>query len=220
MLTLDVLKAIRLGSSVAEFDEYLDDYFVETDTFTRLVSDRTDTISGDKGTGKTALFRILRKRYTTIDSLGTVEVVPAFNIEGTPVFQRLSEGDPLEEGQYQTLWKSYFFSLGANWLLGLWDEADWTEPMRELSDLLERTGLSTADDSPSTVFSSIVNLFRRLLHPRSAEMAVTIGPHGMPVVVPRVEFEPETTEVAPTYVPHDEAFECLNRALDGVDLSL
>src|ERR1019366_6409167 len=105
MLTLDVLKAIRLGSSVAEFDEYLDDYFVETDTFTRLVSDRTDTISGDKGTGKTALFRILRKRYTTIDSLGTVEVVPAFNIEGTPVFQRLSEGDPLEEGQYQTLWK-------------------------------------------------------------------------------------------------------------------
>jgi hypothetical protein len=92
--------------------------------------------------------------------------------------------------------------------------------MRELSDLLERTGLSTADDSPSTVFSSIVNLFRRLLHPRSAEMAVTIGPHGMPVVVPRVEFEPETTEVAPTYVPHDEAFECLNRALDGVDLSL
>jgi hypothetical protein len=206
MMTLESLKAIRLGSSVAEFDQYLDDYFVETETFTRLVSDDTDTISGDKGTGKTALFRILSKRYPTIISLDSVEIVPAFNVEGTPVFQRLNEGEVLTEGQYQTPWKSYFFSLGANWLLGMWDASEWTDPMRELNNLLERTGLSTADDSPSTVFSSIVNLFRRLLHPKSAEMAMTIGPHGMPVVVPRIEFDTETAETTPSYVPHEEAF--------------
>ncbi len=55
MLIKDALSRLDLGSSVAEHDEALEAYFIETDVFRALVEDRRDTIAGDKGTGKTAL---------------------------------------------------------------------------------------------------------------------------------------------------------------------
>ncbi len=219
MLTLEVLRSINLGNSVAEFDEALERYFIETDTFRRVVEDRVDIIAGDKGTGKTALFRILHRRYPTIEALHNVEVIPAFNLAGSPVFQRLNEGDVLDEGQYITLWKSYILSLAGNWLLSVYDGA-WTDRMAQLNVLLERTSLKSADGSPSTVFSSIVNLFRRLRNPRSAEATITITPDGMPIITPRVEFGTTDTADILGYVPHEQALGLLNDALKEVDLSL
>ena len=71
-------RKLQLGNSVAEFDNELEKYFVETEPFRALVEDRADVIAGDKGTGKTALYRILCKRYVSIDRLSDVEVVAAF----------------------------------------------------------------------------------------------------------------------------------------------
>jgi hypothetical protein len=117
VLIRDILRELDLGSSVAEHDASLEDYFIETEVFAALVEDRRDTIAGDKGTGKTALYRILQKRYASL--LPDVEVLPGFNPAGAPVFQRLVEGDPLSEGQYMTVWKAYFLSLVGNWVLQL-----------------------------------------------------------------------------------------------------
>ena len=86
MKTGAIVKKLHLGNSVAEFDKELEKYFVETEPFRALVEDRADVIAGDKGTGKTALYSILRKRYGVIDYLGKVEVVAAFNPSGNPVF--------------------------------------------------------------------------------------------------------------------------------------
>ena len=141
LTTLDVLRMVDIGSGVAEFDESLEKYFVETETFRTLVSGRADIISGDKGTGKTALYRILKDRYTTLPELEAVEVVPAFNITGSPIFQRLVEGDPYSEAQYMTLWKAYFLALAGNWLLALYDES-FTDSMFELDALLEKLALA------------------------------------------------------------------------------
>jgi len=52
----DVLKELNLGYSVAEFDEELENYFVETEPFRALINNRADVVAGDKGTGKTAIF--------------------------------------------------------------------------------------------------------------------------------------------------------------------
>lgn len=104
----DLLKHLDLGNSVAEFDESLEKYFVETDSFRALVENRADVIAGDKGTGKTALFRILKKRYRALPELRDVEVITAFNASGNPVFQRLVHEKPLTEGQYRSVWKAYF----------------------------------------------------------------------------------------------------------------
>lgn len=218
MLVRDVLSKLNFGNSVAEFDDALERYFVETDTFRQLVEDRVDIVAGDKGTGKTALFKILNKRYPTIPELENVEVVPAFNVAGSPVFQRLSEGEALSEQTYMTLWKAYVLSLAGNWILALYEEA-FTDKMYELDKLLETTGLRSADDSPGTVFSSIVNLFKRITNPKAIEATITISPHGLPIVIPRVELG-DTSSTVSDYIPHDEAFALLNTVLEEVHLSL
>ncbi|MEH0928442.1 hypothetical protein [Micromonospora sp. CPCC 205558] len=105
------LRKLDFGASVAESDELLKNYFVETEPFRALIEDRVDVVAGDKGTGKSAIFRILSERYTTYPELKNVEVVPAFNIAGTPIFQRLNESDLLSEPHYIGIWKAYFLSL-------------------------------------------------------------------------------------------------------------
>lgn len=216
MLLKDILRQLELGSSVAEHDEALEDYFIETEVFRALVEDRRDTIAGDKGTGKTALYRILQKRYPSL--LADVEVLAGFNPAGAPVFQRLAEGEPWEEGQYISVWKAYVLSLVGNWVLQI-HEGDFSPRMSELDALLRKTGLSSSDDSASTIFSQIVNLFRRILNPKSAEFTATITPDGLPIIVPKVEFG-ETPDSEPATVRHDEALRLLNEVLDEVGFSV
>jgi hypothetical protein len=214
VLVKDILQHLDLGSSVAEHDEALEAYFVETGTFRALVEDRRDTIAGDKGTGKTAIYRILQKRYPSL--LKDVEVLAGFNPVGAPVFQRLTEGEPFEEGQYVTIWKAYVLSLVGNWVLTV-NEGGFSHKMKELDRLLKRTGLSSADDSANTVFSQIVNLARRLTNPKSAEIQATITPEGLAVIAPRIELGDDPDE---QLVRHDEALRLLNDVLDEVGFSV
>ena len=53
-----ILRALDLGSSVAEQDTLLENARVETSVFTDLLEDRVDLIPGTKGSGKSALYRI------------------------------------------------------------------------------------------------------------------------------------------------------------------
>lgn len=217
---LEVLRKLDLGNSVAEFDSALQRYFVETETFRLMVTDQADIIAGDKGTGKTALFRILHERYASIPDLDGVEVLPAFNIQGNPVFQTLTAGEVYSEDQYSTLWKAYILSLAGNYILTVFEDA-WTDSMYDLDELLRDTGLRSADDSPSTVFSAIVNLFRRLMNPSAAEARIEVTKEGLPVIVPRVEFEaPNHKGSRPVIVEHHEALGLLNDVLDEIDISL
>lgn len=215
MLVKDVLRVLDLGSSVAEHDEALEAYFIETDVFRALVADKNDTVAGDKGTGKTALYRILQKRYPAL--LTDVEVLAGFNPAGAPVFQRLVEGDPLTEGQYITIWKAYFLALVGNWVLQL-NEGGFSHTMTELDRLLDETGLSSADDSASSIFSQIVNLVRRVMNPKAAGVTATITPEGLPIVAPRIEFgdAPDTQEL----VRHDDALRLLNDVLEETGVTV
>jgi hypothetical protein len=220
MLVGDLLQLLDLGNSVAEHDALLERYFVETATFEAIIGDKADVVAGDKGTGKTALFKILEKRYASVPELNKVEVLPAFNPTGSPVFQRLAEGEPMQEGQYISLWKAYVLALAGNYLLELFADA-WPDSLYELDELLKSVDLRSADDSPSTVFSQIVNLFRRLMNPKGTEVVITPRPDGLPIVAGRVEFEdPAKRPAEPGFVSHDDALALLNRALDDLDLTL
>lgn len=151
-----ILQELDLGSSVAEHDVALERYFVETETFRTFISDRCDVVAGDKGTGKTALYRILKERYRLFPQLEGVEIVTAFNPAGTPVFQRLTESATLSEQSYIGVWKSYLLALIGNWILGI-AEGDYDEDLCRLDDLLNRIGMRSADDTPQTVFSQLIN---------------------------------------------------------------
>jgi hypothetical protein len=216
----EALQQIDLGQSVAEFENDLKTYFVETDTFRTLIHGRADIVAGDKGTGKSALFRILRERYTEVPELTNVEVLPAFNASGDPVFRQLTEGDPLTEGQYRTIWKTYVLSLAGNWLLKIF-EGTWTPSMKKLDVLLKRLDLRDEDESPKGVFSRLVGLIKRFMTPTRAGVEVSFDDVGMPVTTPHVEFGGPTEKTAePVVIRHTESLGLLNESLGEAGLHL
>lgn len=52
---LPTLRLLDLGSSVAEFDQQLESYFIETQPFRELIGGKKDIIAGDKGSGSPKL---------------------------------------------------------------------------------------------------------------------------------------------------------------------
>jgi hypothetical protein len=215
-----LLRKLDLGNSVAEFDEALDRYFVETEAFRALALDRADIIAGEKGTGKTALYRVFKKRYTSIGELKQVEVVAGFNPAGNPVFQRLAQVPPLSEGQYVSIWKTYLLSLVGNWVLELYGSQA-TKRMWELESLLVQIGLRSSDDSAQTIFSKLINVMARIMKPKSAQVAFTASEAGIPIITPKLEFESIAPSAdPPEYIPHEKALSILNEALEEVDLTV
>ncbi|GEP07607.1 P-loop ATPase, Sll1717 family [Methylobacterium oxalidis] len=182
----ELLRRLDLGNSVAEFDEQLEEYFVETETFRSLINNRSDIIAGDKGTGKTAAFRILSKRYAKIPELRNVEVLTAFNPQGNPIFTQLGEKGPLEEAEYVRLWKAYILSLAGNWLLDVYD-GEFTAGMGELDALLRGLEAREQTAPPQNIFRRIVGKVGGLFAWKSAETQVAISPEGSYTFGPKVD---------------------------------
>lgn len=214
----DVLRSLDLGSSVAEFDESLEKYFVENEAFRALVDGKADIIAGDKGTGKTAVYRILQKRIGVIPELNGIELLAGFNPAGNPIFQKLVQQRALSEGQYISVWKAYILSLVGNWILEIAGEKH-SDRFVQLNKLLNDTGLRSKDDKPETIFSKIIHSIQRVLAPKKAEIEFTLSETGVPIVIPRLEFG-EIDQNAPKEVPHEQALRLLNDCLDEIDYSV
>lgn len=215
----EALQQLKLGNSVAEFDDDLQKYFVETETFRSLINGEKDIVAGDKGTGKTALFKILAQRAALIPELNQVGVVPAFNTGGSPVFQQLAEGAVYSEGQYRTIWKTYVLSLAGNWLLRTF-EGQFTASMVKLDALLRRLDLRESDGKPSTIFTRLVDLVKRLTAPKSVGVALSFDEAGLPVTTPQVEFGKPDADTEKVVIRHSESLGLLNAALQEANLSV
>ncbi|MET5668355.1 hypothetical protein WIA91_03145 [Klebsiella pneumoniae] len=183
------LQLLRLGQSVAEFDDSLEKYFIENQAYHSLINDRADFIAGDKGTGKTAVYRILQKRYSITPELKNVEVIAGFNPIGNPVFQRLVQQDVnvLTEGQYVSVWKTYILSLIGNWLIDIVG-GDFSENINQLQKLLNETNLLSKGNKPETIFSKIVNSLKQTFRPDTSETTFTISETGLPIVSQKFTF--------------------------------
>lgn len=213
----EILRTLDIGNSVAEFDQSLEKYFIENEAFVALIHDRADIIAGDKGTGKTAVYRILQKRYGSIKELKGIEVIAGFNPTGNPVFQKLVHHEQLTEAQYSSIWKAYLLSLVGNWALEIVGEEK-SEKFEKLDKLLLDTGLRSADDKPLTIFSKLTNLIQRVFTPRSAEVEMTLSETGVPIITPRLNFGSETPEdKLSKEVPHESALSLLNECLEELD---
>jgi hypothetical protein len=209
MLVKQILQRLDLGNSVAEFDAALETYFVETQTFRTVVQDKADIVAGDKGTGKTALFRILQARALHSPELQNVQVLPAFNPSGSPIFQRLTENEPLDEGTYGAVWKTYVLALVGNWLL---DDVGSTKSkdLLLIERILVQAELRSLDHSPTSVFARIVDWAqKKMTGVKSVQLSFGL-PQG-PAVTPKLEFESEQGGGQP--IRYEEALAVLNRAL-------
>ena len=76
MKASELLRAMDIGNSVAEFDLHLQVYFLQTQIYLDFVSGKCDIIPGDKGTGKTAIYKFIKERYREIRQLKNVELLP------------------------------------------------------------------------------------------------------------------------------------------------
>jgi hypothetical protein len=205
------LNKLEFGNSVAESDANLENYFLETQPFSELVNEKKDIVAGDKGTGKTAIFRIVTTKYRDYTSLRDVEVVPAFNPLGSPVFQKLNQQDVQSEMEYGKLWKAYIFALVGNWLLGIYHDSS-NQKLRTLDQILDGLELRTADDLPRTVFEKILTKIGSFFHWRKVEVEFTYDPVGKISVIPRLAFEQSRVDTLKE-VPVEQALSLLNACL-------
>ncbi len=220
VFTKDLLRLLDLGNSVAEFDKALERYFVENEAFDALVNDKADIIAGDKGTGKTAVYRIIQNRYRHIPQLKGIEVLAGFNPVGNPIFQKLVQQEVLTEGQYASVWKAYILSLIGNWILEIIG-SDHSEKFCQLDQLLVETGLRSKDDKPETIFSKIVNTLQRVFSPRSVEVEFTFSETGIPIITPRAIYEgAKAIDPAVKEVSHEHALRLLNECLEEIGYSV
>jgi hypothetical protein len=198
MRVSEILNELNLGKSVADSDNRLDNYFVDTHTFNVLTKGQRDIVAGDKGTGKTALYRILMARHRQVVSLRTTEIVTAFNISGSPVFQQLLTIPEQTEGLYIAFWKTYFLTLVGNWML---DKPTIVKQsaLRRVEFFLMQHGLKTADISPGNIFTRLLGRFPKSFVPKTIEVDMGVSEAGQPHIKPRIDFAPPAAVQPPNF---------------------
>lgn len=110
-----VLPHIDLGSGVAEQDTLLEQARVETSAFSDLINDRVDLIPGTKGSGKSALFRIMVD-FLPDALLDLNKVVIAHGVQkyGDNVFHAYrDEFEKLSEDDFTSFWCIYLCVLSS-----------------------------------------------------------------------------------------------------------
>ena len=210
------LRKLNLGSSVAEFDQQLESYFVETQPFLDLIEDRRDIIAGDKGTGKTAIFKVLHKRYATIPALRGTIVVPAFNLSGDPVFQSLAAKGELAEGEYVRFWKAYVLSIVGNWILRN-NRIRPRSKLHALDILLRGLDLRSDADGVKPVFERVLAKINSLFRWKSMEFGIEVTESGFSFV-PKVELDGK--DESDTTVSVDKCLQLLDDCLAEIGKSV
>jgi hypothetical protein len=109
-----ILEDLYLGSSVAETDENLSSYFVQTSSLRDFINDRYDIIRGVKGSGKSAILKMVSAGQDSYGTLCNVILVVATEHTGEPAFKRAF--DTLKHEEYDEVglvnaWKTYFINL-------------------------------------------------------------------------------------------------------------
>lgn len=108
------LSALNFGAPAAERDisQGLADYFVESEAFRRVSEGRKTIILGNRGTGKSAIFKVLAQREEAAGSL-VIELAPEdYSYEMlSEMLASESQGSWAKLGAYAAAWKYLIFLL-------------------------------------------------------------------------------------------------------------
>jgi len=187
-----ILGDIRFGGDVAENDEKLDKYFIETSSFREIVEDQVDLILGPKGSGKTAIFRRLSDPHAYISQLDDTDIVPAFNTQGSVIFRKLTTDLPsVDENVMRTAWLAYIIALLGNHLIDVYGHLRETEA---LQDSLTYAGLVASEDRPKSAWNVIMDGLRRLANPSDVEGSLSFGDSGVPILAGKATFSKQADD--------------------------
>ena len=177
MKARQILVGCDFGEDVADYDLELSQYFVETSSFLDVIHDRADLILGEKGSGKSAIFRHIAHSSDGIAPLRNVHVIPAFNTRGSVVFKNLSAHDNLPEEVLRTVWFTYLIALAANHLANLYPKSGG----RQISRLLKKYGLHSAQSDAQGIWAKIKRILEALNAQVEAEGELKFDPGSIPV---------------------------------------
>lgn len=135
---LAVLESVSAGAEVAEHEVELPKVFIsDIEIYRRLVNDEVDLITGGKGSGKSATYRMVTETRLWDD----LHVIPASNPTGSPEFRSLFTGDDTE-ARLRSIWVVYLSSLIGNWVVDTYSDFPTTRgAVDELREILELMGL-------------------------------------------------------------------------------
>lgn len=109
---LDIVKDLNAGNSVAENDRLLECVKVETPIFHDIMKNKYDIVSGRKGAGKTAIFKMIEMRKDDLLQEKNIVVLTGVNSNGEPIFKYFkNEFLDFDEDDFENFWKLYFISL-------------------------------------------------------------------------------------------------------------
>src|SRR5438552_14941490 len=155
----EVLAVTTFGQRIAEDEaDDLERYFVETDQWRKVLSGDVDVVYGPKGSGKSALYSLLRKKRAELLSRGII-LAPGENVRGTPVFAELVAHPPTSEEQFRGLWKLYVLSLiGFSFRAAKLDN----KPAQRVVEALEEAALLLPDWSLRRMLRAALDYAKRI----------------------------------------------------------
>lgn len=211
---LALLRSISFGSRIAEDEiKELEEYFVETDQWSRIFHGEIDIVFGAKGAGKSAIYALIDRRQNQLFDRKILRA-PAENVSGSTVFQNLITDPPPSEQSFVFLWKLYCLSVIGKILR----EYDITNQHGgSLIGALENAGLLPADGTLRSMFRSAHAFVKAYLSREvsAVEYKLTIEPStGMPIATRRAEMRASETEPDLNEIPVDELFAVANDALE------
>jgi hypothetical protein len=209
----DVLAQLSFGQRIAEDEaDALAAYFVETDQWRKIISGEVDVVYGPKGSGKSALYSLLRLKRDELTAKGIIPV-SGEKVRGTPVFEDLVSDPPASEEQFRALWKLYFLSLlgAAFQILNFQNDA-----AQKLKAALQEAGLLlvTAEWSLRRMLKAALDYVRRV--ELSAEVKinpVSGAPEGIGGKL--TLREPGVEQQKHGFISADSLLELANKALEA-----
>ena len=216
MERLDLLKGLSFGSQVAENEvASLQEYFVQTEQWSRIERGDIDIIRGEKGAGKSALYLLLTKNKDTLFDKNIL-LVSGENPRGTTVFKDLIADPPATEREFVALWKLYILVITAHEAreFGLCDFG-----MASVYLALEEAGLIEKELNLAGLLRSVQIFVRRMLK-SNLEYGVELdSTTGMPSgIIGKIALAEPSRELRSAGIASlDGMFAKLNAALKNAD---
>lgn len=109
----EILSKLKLGEGIAEYDENLAAYFIDTVYVEDFIDNRYDIILGEKGSGKSAMLIGVSKNVRNYKSMENVQLVIATNLTGDPDFKKAFSNitDDISDAELVDAWKIYIINL-------------------------------------------------------------------------------------------------------------
>ena len=225
-MKLRLLQNLKFGEKVAEEEEDLPSYFVETSYWFEIFKGTKDVVYGAKGSGKSAIFSVLlsKKIKSKLFNDKRVLLIAAENIKDDPVFKKYGERLPVTEQGFELLWKLYFLELVGEMLVER--ERTYGLPSqisKEVIKDLKKHGLISVEKP-----SSLGDLLRRAIESvREVEIesfdlgGVELDPlsQSPSYRLPKINFRKQNRQKK-TLPPISDLLKKINRALEELDLNV